>query len=233
MKTVLLLTSVALLALTSASNAQIILDPGFADQSAAPGTIAIPPTGTIGSPWAFTNPIVDGEGELNQSGIAPNGTQNMDDAPSGQAGFLQDVSTISQTIHLTSDANVSLTFDWEGRIPVTYDNGSITTGENTITVMLGGITLFTGTPNTLTYNNIGKFQSETTAAADFSAGFYTLTFSGASSGVLTHTFTDNMTFIDNIQVNTSPVPEPSTSGLMALGGLTLFALFRRLKRSQG
>jgi len=230
MKRILLLTGIALLTLSRAANAQVIYpdDNGFQSPSLSPGTIEVAPTGT---PWTFSTSYSDSTTAPNEAGIATTGSQNIAGSPGGQSAFLQNVSSISQSITLSADASVSVTFDWEGRSPVSYtnqNNQNVTTQQDEITVTLGGILLFQGTPTTTT-----SFVTVTTASSEFAGGTYQLVFSGITSGASTNTFTDSMTFIDNVQVNTDAAPEPSTCGLFALGGVALAALLRKRKNSKG
>jgi len=224
MNKVLILTLTAFLVITSLTNAQVIYpsDYNFTSPSLSASSFQIAPTGTA---WNFSGIIADSTTSPNESGIAANGSQNLTDAPNGQAAYLQGFSSISQTITVPT-GTISLTFDWEGRSPVSYTNSQgqpVTTGPNEIVVTLGGVQLFDGTPG-----NIGSFESVTTDSAIFAGNSYDLVFSGVSSGYLTGNFGDNMTFVDNIQANVAPVPEPARLGLMLVASF-LFVFLRRLK----
>jgi len=103
MKSILPLTSLALLLFTGASNAQIIYpaDNDFQSPGLSPGTLVVAPSGT---PWTFSTPFSDVTTAPNEAGIASTGSQNIVNPPGGQSAFLQNVSSISQTITLSTAA---------------------------------------------------------------------------------------------------------------------------------
>jgi hypothetical protein len=222
MKTILLLAGVAWLALPGLSKAQIIYpgDYDFQSPTLASGTFEIGPTGT---PWTFSALYSDpGTTSPNEAGIAGSGSQNLQSAPGNQAGYLQGISSISQEVTLPMAATVSLTFDLEGRSSGSYTDSQgqyVTTSQDEITVSLGGVVLYDGTPT-----NTTSFQTITSNSIDLLAGSYQLSINGITSGATA--FSDSLSFVDNVQIN---VPEPTTSWLMIIGGLMLFAFRKKAK----
>ena len=218
-----------------------VIDPDFSAISVTPGTEVMAPTGTG---WTFSpSPYSeDANSAPNEAGIANGTGQNMNNAPGGQAAYIQNEASISQAVTLPS-STVTLTFDLEGRTPQMYSfqdsytnnvETYVTTGQDEIEITLGSVLLYEGTPT-----NLDNFVSITTPSADFAAGTYQLTIRGVTSGdpsnatvATPETFDDTMTFVDDVTLNVTQTPEPSSTAMLVLGGLVLggITLRRRFVR---
>ena len=232
MKNKLVGALLVLLGVTGHASAQVLIDPDFSSISVPANSEVMAPAGTG---WTFTpSPYSeDANSAPNEAGVANGTGQNMNNAPGGQAAYLQNESSISQDVALPQ-STVSLTFELEGRTPQSYaDNAQqeITTGQDEIEITLGSVLLYEGTPT-----NTSSFDTITTLPAGFAAGTYQLTISGVTSGDPTNTangtFNDTMTFVDNVTLNVTVTPEPSSTAMLVLGGLVLggITLRRRFVR---
>lgn len=216
--------SLALCLISAASvKGQIIYpaDNGFESPDLGSGADALA-YAPAGASWTFSGGA--GIAANNSAFDVFNATQGQasDSAvsSSGQAGFLQGVSAISQSVYLAAGV-YSLTFNAVGR-----GGGTFNFATNEITVTLGNDLLFAGTPDQ------GAMQTETTSEMGvLTSGYYTLTFSGVTANTGPNQG-DHTTFIDNIQINTVSVvtvPEPASVSFLVLGFVALIA-FRRLRR---
>jgi hypothetical protein len=216
--------SLALCLISAAQlKAQIIYpaDNGFEspDLGSGGGALAYAPAGAS---WTFSGGA--GIAANNSAFDVFNATQGQasDSArsTSGQAGFLQGISSIGQSVYLPAGV-YSLTFNAVGR-----GGGTFNFAANEISVTLGNDLLFVGTPDQ------GAMQTETTSEMGvLISGYYTLTFSGDTANTGSNQG-DHTTFIDNIQINTVSVvtvPEPGCVSFLAMGFFALIA-FRRLRR---
>ncbi|HEV3272060.1 MAG TPA: hypothetical protein VGZ93_07760 [Candidatus Methylacidiphilales bacterium] len=193
------------------SKAQVIYpaDNGFESPNLGSGSGAYE-YAPAGTPWTFTatSGIAANNSAFDVFGATQGEASDSAVSASGQAAFLQSTSSISQSVHLLA-GDYTVTFDAEGR-----GGPFFPFNPNEITVSLGGIQLFDATPTQ------GSFQSYTTTATGFlAAGNYNLTFNGLING-------DYTSFIDNVQINLAPTPEPSGAALLILGVLAVIA-FRR------
>ena len=224
-----------LLGVAGQARAQVLVDSDFSAISVPANSEVLAPAYTPATGWTFSpSPYTeDANSAPNEAGVANGTGQNMNNAPGGQAAYLQNESSISQVVTLPI-STVSLTFELEGRAPQSYaDNAQqeITTGQDEIEITLGSILLYEGTPT-----NTASFDTITTLPAGFAAGTYTLTISGVTSGDPSNTsggtFNDTMTFVDNVTLNVTQTPEPSSAAMLVLGGLVLggITLRRRFVR---
>jgi cell surface hyaluronidase len=173
------------------------------------------PTGT---PWTFSGNagITANGGQFDVEG-ATQGQHDGASSSAGQAGFVQGLGSISQSVYLTG-GEYSLTFDIEGRGGVFFPEFS----PDEVSVSLGGTQLYDAVPGTTLFTDV---TSSTTALLP--AGYYNLVFSGETSG-------DFSSFVDNIRINQTdaiPVVAPEPSSVVAfVMGLAALAVVRRSRR---
>jgi hypothetical protein len=177
-----------------------IFNGGFQASTLASGTFDYL-NGTYNS-WTYTG----------SSGIATNNSAfNLVNAAGGQAGLLQQVSSISQAFTFTQSL-FSVSFSAEAR---NYGGGG-----NIISVLVDGVALNFGGQTSFIPGSNSSFTTYTSDLIKLSVGTHTLNF--VSAGVAGK---DVTTFIDNVSV--SAVPEPLSISLMGLGMLALGASRRK------
>lgn len=141
----------------------------------------------------------------------------------GQMAFLEGTGSFSQVINGFAAGTSSITFQAAGRNLVISGTDY---GSNGVRVLFDGAPLsFTGGAQSITPVN-GVMGSYTAIALNVTAGAHTVTFQGTipiSSG-------DHSTYVDNIGVTSSAVPEPSAIVVMAMGLIGLLAYAWRKRR---
>lgn len=190
-------------------------DVGTSQYKYAPGYTA------NGLPWFASNVTATGWSFTGASGVASNNSAFSGTASAGTYyGFLQNVSSISQTFTASSSSTESLSFDLLARA---YGGTA-----QVVTVSLaaqGGPTLYswTGSGNsTSTYETISSVNPISLT----SGTSYVLTLSGSTSGGDTTAFVDNVTLTP-----LAAVPEPETYAMMLAGlGFVGFIAKRRSTR---
>jgi len=229
------LSAVCFLAAACGASAQVVLYPannGFESPDLGSGTNAYGIVGSSGHPlpsqvgWIFTTGtgIAANGSAYNVTG-ATNGNSTGVTSTSGQAAVISQgngnvsgagATSISQSIAGFLDGFVTISFSLEGRNGTQNGNQL---GPNPITVWLDNISLGVFTPTSKT-----SFQLFSTTPIAVSAGTHVLAFAGTTTTVDSVT-----TYLDNVSISISPVPEPATLGLAGLGlGAALF--YRRKSR---
>jgi len=211
--------ALALCLISAASvKAQIITDNGFESPDLGSGTGAYAygdqtPLSSTVTGWTFVAGAgIAANGSLfDVAGATQGQTSDSSVSTSGQAGFLQGLSSITQSVYL-SGGEYSVSFTAEGRGGVFFPSFTA----NEITVSLGGTQLFDATPPPTFF-----VPETTTQTGDLAPGNYDLTFSGITNA-------DATTFIDNVQIDPISVPEPCSMAFLALA-LIVFLAVRRLR----
>jgi len=213
---------------TGPLKAQIILDNGFESPDLGSGSSAYAygdqaPLSTTDTGWTFVSGagIAANGSAFDVEGATKGQTSDSSESTSGQAGFLQGLSSISQTLSLSA-GNYVFTFDAEGRGGVFFPEFIA----NEVTVSLvsnaGTIQLYDATPAPT------FFSLQTTSMTGvIAAGDYTLVFSGVTNA-------DATSFIDNVDAtNLDPLaaPEPASVAIFLMEIFLLVALLRLRRRA--
>jgi hypothetical protein len=224
----LLLASAIIFVLTPQARANLITNGNFGTVTPAMSTNEICTTNTKVYPytacsaagWSGLYQVGNGS-TIGIFGVSFNIPQ-PDPGGSSQALILQ--SGVESGLPITPTATQSITITTSGTYALTFDLANRNTpgfpvnGPQTVTVLLDGVPISGGTYSKLP-------TGWTPEALDFSvsSGTYSLTFQG-----LTETTGDISAFVDDISLNpkTSPVPEPGSLALIAIG-LTALAVGRK------
>ena len=142
-----------------------------------------------------------------------------------QADLYQDVGALQ--------ANTTYTMTVESG----FNSGSATTGMNGVRELINGTTDAGSVLSSFTYNSTTTATSTTnpiSANGDFNIESLSYTTGNTVSGDLTlvlgaynTTTSAGQLGFNNVQVTATPVPEPATLGLVAIGGMSLLLLKRR------
>ncbi len=195
--------------LTNGSFESPVVTPGNENQVLTSG-------GTVtsdGWTWNYLTGVIAGSvtGGFNGSAL-PTGYD------AAQYAYLQSPSSsVSQSFTLTADSNVTITWLAAGRpdLSAGFD------GNTTYDVTAGSLS-FTGTTT-----SGSNFAAESLSGV-LAAGTYTLTFLNASPAG------DHTTYLDNVVVSASDVPEPASLSVLAFGVAALVRSRRGLRaRSYG
>ena len=203
-----------------ASAAVTLTNPGFEDPEIDPvHSVLYAVNGGLIGGWNYSARVFGGDG-TSGSGTAGDGSFDMADAPGFRAGFLQRNASIAQSFTTTTEGLYSVSFLAQGR------NNPNKAGAAPLTVSIDGTLLKFGGGTTLN-PSLGTFSLFSSEALFLGPGTYTLRFaSSAPAGQ------DRTTFIDNVAINVSPVPEPHEWAMMLAGlGLVGWAARRRQRES--
>jgi hypothetical protein len=166
--------------------------------------------------FSYLGGTVNGWTYSGNSGVATNGSAFGLTNASGQAGILQQVSSISQSF-ITTGNILSLTFSAESRNYAQLGNS--------ISVLIDGVALVFNGATVFTPTTFSSFTSYTSNVIALTAGTHNLSFVGFGNG----RGGDVTTFIDNVSLTTA-VPEPVTLGLFGLGLVALGATRRKARK---
>ncbi len=216
MKRSMLSIAVVVLLVSGTQGGPVIDNPGFEAPDLGSGSGAFQYGPTIaqqgGSGWTF----------FQGAGIAANGSAfNVANAVGHQAAFIQDASgetlpsAFSQTVSGFDSGEYSLSFLAEGRPNKWLTNPLIVLIDSTV-LSFAGTSVVNPAAGSI-------FYSYTSDLISLSAGSHTITFETANPG----SAPDRTTFIDDVSLTTSAVPEPSAFILLAAGVVGLLGFARR------
>ena len=164
----------------------------------------------VASPWAF----VGGSGVIANDGPTSSNTAWGSAASSGSSyAFLQNIGSISQTFTSSSAADYTFSFDLGLR-------GSQQGGTQTVSVLLDGQTVWSGSPTS-------NWSSYSGSIPGVASGTHLLTFAGTNLNKAS----DTTAFVDNVSMTVTAVPAPETYAML-MAGLGLMASVSRRRMNK-
>lgn len=177
---------------SSANAAPILVNSSFESNNVNSGSYYY--AGTVNAdPWSFAG----------GSGVASNGSAWTGATSSGNYfAFLQTISSVSQTFSSDGNYNLGISFDMVERTAGYSPN-------QVVEVWFDGVQQTSIDPG-------ASWVTYTLAPIMIGSGSHTLEFRGTYNGGQ-----DASAFIDNVQMSSTPVPEPATVSLLAVGLIPL------------